>query len=192
MDKELLMKEYQNLRNEITQEINLHNTLLTFTITTTIAIFAFIFAQEAITPYLFLLPLCIIVPISMRIAYYRTSMAKISAYLIVYIESQIPEINWETRNRTAINKITKPKNKSFKHYTLLRYFECLLLCIICYTLFMIFYVVQNDFSWLTIINLLWPLIFVVFECFVTKQICSVHKEREKWIEIWELQKKKHK
>ena len=33
MDRqELLMKEYQNLRDEIAQQIGLHNTLLSFTI----------------------------------------------------------------------------------------------------------------------------------------------------------------
>ena len=83
MDRqELLMKEYQNLRDEITQEIGLHNTLLTFTITTTIAVLSFVFAQDTILPFLFLLPFCIIIPMSMRIAYYRTNMAKISAYIV--------------------------------------------------------------------------------------------------------------
>ena len=189
MDKELIIREYQNLRDEITQQIDLHNSLLTFTITTTVAVFAFIFAQGEVNPYLFLLPFCIIVPMSMRIAYYRTNMAKISAYLIVYIESEMPEINWETRNRKTIRRIVKTKNKNIEQFTLLRYYECLLLCIVCYALFIIYYVIQNAFSWGTIVNILWPLIFVVFECFVTEKMCSVHREREKWIRIWEYQKK---
>ena len=189
MDRqELLLKEYQSLRDEITQEIGLHNTLLTFTITTTIAVLSFVFAQDTILPFLFLLPFCIIIPMSMRIAYYRTNMAKISAYLIVFIESEISEINWETRNNKAIQKIVKKEYSIKKQYALLRYFECLLLCIICYVLFVVFYIIQNKFSWITITNLMWPLIIVAFECFVTKQMCSVHKEREKWIKIWKAQK----
>lgn len=183
---ELLMKEYQNLRNEIIQVTSLHNTLLTFTITTTIAVLSFVFAQDSIIPFLFLLPFCIIIPMSMRIAYYRTNMAKISAYIIVFIETEIPEINWETRNRNAISGLL---NKNKKQYTLLSYFECLLLCIICYVLFAVFYIIQNAFSIITFIHLLWPLVFVAFECFVTKQMCSVHKEREKWIKIWKAKNK---
>lgn len=186
--QELLLKEYQNLRDEITQLVSLHNTLLTFTITTTIAVLSFVFVQDIILPFLFLLPFCIIIPMSMRIAYYRTSIAKISAYVIVFIESEIDEINWETRNKKAVQRIVKKDDAPQKQYTILRYFECLLLCIICYVLFVIFYIIQNDFSWITITNLLWPLIFVFFECFITTQLCSVHKEREKWIKIWKAQK----
>ena len=141
--QELLMKEYQNLRDEITQEIGLHNTLLTFTITTTIAVLSFVFVQDTILPFLFLLPFCIIIPMSMRIAYYRTNMAKISAYLIVFIESEVPEINWETRNNSAIQNIIKKDGSTPKKYTFLRSFECLLLCIICYVLFVVFYMIQN-------------------------------------------------
>ena len=63
MDRqELLMKEYKSLRDEISQQIGLHNTLLTFTITTTIAVLSFVFAQDTILPFLFLLPFCIINP----------------------------------------------------------------------------------------------------------------------------------
>ncbi len=41
-----LIKEYDNLRNEINQKIELHNSLLTFTITTTVAILTFALSQN--------------------------------------------------------------------------------------------------------------------------------------------------
>ena len=40
------IKEYDNLRNEINQKIELHNTLLTFTITTTVAVLTFALSQN--------------------------------------------------------------------------------------------------------------------------------------------------
>lgn len=182
--KEVLIKEYQNLRGEITQIIGLHNTLLTFAITATIAVLSFVFAQKNIMPFLFLLPFCIIIPMSMRIAYYRTNMAKISAYLIVFLENEIPEMNWETRNNKVIQKLGKKTN----HYITSRYLECLLLCIVCYVLFIVYYLAQNTFSWIVELQIIWPFLFVLFEVIVTKQMCSVHKERDKWIEKWKEQK----
>lgn len=79
---ENMIKEYDILRNEINQKIELHNTLLTFTITTTVAVLALALAQKS--SILYLIPFCILIPMSMRIAYYRTAMAKLSAYMIVF------------------------------------------------------------------------------------------------------------
>lgn len=53
MSKDNLLIEYNNLRTEINQKIELHNTLLTFTITTVVAILTFAFIQEETNPYLF-------------------------------------------------------------------------------------------------------------------------------------------
>ena len=76
------IKEYDNLRNEINQKIELHNTLLTFTITTTVAVLTFALSQNK--TILYLIPFCILIPMSMRIAYYRSAMSKLSAYMIVF------------------------------------------------------------------------------------------------------------
>ena len=79
---ENLVKEYDNLRNEINQKIELHNTLLTFTITTTVAVLSLAVSQNS--TILYLIPFCILIPMSMRIAYYRAAMSKLSAYMIVF------------------------------------------------------------------------------------------------------------
>lgn len=90
--------EYKMVRNEIDQKMSLHNTLLMFTITTTVAILAIAAGNEKSSPFLYLLPFCIIIPLSNRIAYYRRAMAKLSAYLIVFCEDSDDSIKWETRN----------------------------------------------------------------------------------------------
>ena len=71
-----LAKEYEDLRDEIKQKIELHNSLITFMITAVIAVLAF--ALENNNAMLYLLPFGIIIPISMRVTYYRTGMIKMS------------------------------------------------------------------------------------------------------------------
>ena len=103
-----ILKEFDYLKNEINQKIILHNNLLTFTITTVVAILSFALgAKNKVNPHLFLMPFCILIPMSVRISYYRFAMAKLSAYIIVFLEEQIPEIKWETRNYKVGEKIIK-------------------------------------------------------------------------------------
>ena len=87
-----VIKEYEDIRGEIKQKIELHNSLIMFMITTVVAVLAF--AVQGDNSILYLLPFGIIIPTSMRITYYRTAMAKLSAYIIVYIENKIKGLNW--------------------------------------------------------------------------------------------------
>lgn len=191
MSNDNLLIEYNNLRAEINQKIELHNTLLTFTITTVVAILTFALVQEEINPYLFLLPFCIIIPISMRIAYYRTTMVKISAYMIVFLEKELQDINWETRNAEFVNlsnskgKKTYKKSSVFTKLTALRYFECLLLSIVCYVIYLCTYLPNQNSSFVLICHVIIPLFLVVFEALVTKRINSTNHDRVKYCLYWE-------
>lgn len=190
MSKDNLLIEYNNLRTEINQKIELHNTLLTFTITTVVAILTFAFVQEDINPYLFLLPFCIIIPISMRIAYYRTTMVKISAYMIVFLEKELQDINWETRNAEFVklsnSNVRKSSRKSyiFTKLTVLRYFECLLLSIVCYVIYLCTYLPNQSCSFELICHVIFPLFFVIFEALITKRINSTNQDRVKYRQYW--------
>ena len=95
-----LLTEYKFLRNEIDQQQALHNTLVTFTITTVAGIISFAATQN--NPTLYLLSFCIIIPMSLRIAYYRNAMTKIPAYIIVFLEPKLEGILWETRNKDRV------------------------------------------------------------------------------------------
>ena len=77
-----VIKEYEDIRGEIKQKIELHNSLIMFMITTVVAVLAF--AVQGDNSILYLLPFGIIIPTSMRITYYRTAMAKLSVYYCIY------------------------------------------------------------------------------------------------------------
>lgn len=62
-----MIKEYESLRNEILQKIQLTNTLLNFAVTTAVAILAFAVESKNKNAFLFLVPFCVLIPISVRI-----------------------------------------------------------------------------------------------------------------------------
>lgn len=177
-----MIKEYDILRNEINQKIELHNTLLTFTITTTVAVLALALAQKS--SILYLIPFCILIPMSMRIAYYRTAMAKLSAYMIVFLEKNIDGIKWETRNARLISVESKKGIRGLRNFTMLRYYECLILTLVCYALYFWDYIKDKAISPFVVINTLWPMLFVVLEVLITKHINSIDKEKAYWVQRW--------
>lgn len=198
------IKEYEILRNEIDQKIALHNTLLTFTITTVVAILSFVLLQDQpYSAFLFLIPFCILIPMSMRIAYYRSAMAKLSAYMIVFLEEEIPGIQWETLNQEVVSAVINSKDENTTsrkkkrpfvertkaHRLLLgRYYECLVLGILCYLLFAVHYYQDNELCLLTLINLGWPLLLIVLEAFITVAMDSVNRSKAFWVKQWKALK----
>lgn len=199
------IKEYEILRSEIEQKIELHNTLLTFTITTVVAILSFVLLQEQpYNAFLFLIPFCILIPMSMRIAYYRSAMAKLSAYMIVFLEKEIPGIQWETLNQEVVSSVINSRNKNTvaqkkrrpfaegtkAHKLLLgRYYECLILGILCYILYAVHYYQDNELCPLTLFNLGWPIFLIVLEVIITVAMDSVDRSKKFWVEQWETLKK---
>lgn len=181
IDKEYdeIIKEYEDLRGEIKQKIELHNSLATFMITTVVAILAF--ALKSDNSLLYLLPFAIIIPISMRITYFRTALVKISAYIIVYIEDKINGLNWETRN-THLTNINH--NNLYNNLTISHYYEGMVLSIVCYALYFFNYVKDNIIDFQSIILLIIPLLLVLWEFVITKRIMSFDQERDEWIRKW--------
>lgn len=179
---ENLVKEYDNLRNEINQKIELHNTLLTFTITTTVAVLSLAVSQNS--TILYLIPFCILIPMSMRIAYYRAAMSKLSAYMIVFLEKNIDGMKWETRNVEILEIDAKSGMKRAGRFAALRYYECLILTVICYILYLLDYLKDKEISSMVVVNMLWPLLLVGWEFWVTKCINSLDEEKQYWVEQW--------
>ena len=195
------IKEYEILRSEINQKIELHNTLLTFTITTVVAILSFILLQEQpYSAFLFLIPFCVLIPMSMSIAYYRSAMAKIAAYMIVFLEIDIPGLQWETLNKEVISiaydKNNKDTNESLSgsiHFAerkevqcliSKRYYECFILGIVCYILYFFHYYKSDVCCVFKIFNLAWPLLLIVLEFFITVVCDSVDGSKKFWCEQW--------
>lgn len=184
---ENILKEYDYLKNEINQKIELHNNLLTFTITTVVAILSITLGlQNLLNPLLFLMPFCILIPMSIRIAYYRFAMAKLSAYIIIFLEDEIQGMKWETRNREVRRYLNNDKKSIDIKLISGSYYECFILCILCYTFYVYSYCTQRFFSinLITMINIIWPLLLLVFDGYITIKIDSVDKNKEFWIRKW--------
>ncbi len=174
-----IIKEYEDIRGEIKQKIELHNSLIMFMITTVVAVLAF--AVQGDNSILYLLPFGIIIPTSMRITYYRTAMAKLSAYIIVYIENKIKGLNWETRNNKLINSV---HNNIYDNLTISQYYEGMILSLICYLLYFFDYVKGKEVNLQTIMHVFVPFLLVLWEIVITKRIASFDKERNTWISKW--------
>ena len=176
-----IIKEYEELRGEIKQKIELHNSLITFMITAVVAVLAF--AVEGNNSILYLLPFGIIIPTSMRITYYRTAMARISAYIVVYIEKNVKGLNWETR----IHKFVYNGGDTFHdNITISQYYEGMILSVMCYLLYFFDYIKDKTISLQVIICSIFPLLFVIWEMIITKRIAGFTKERNFWIDQWEI------
>lgn len=174
-----MIKEYEELRNEIQKKTELHNSLVTFMITTVVAVLAF--ALDNDNTLLYLLPYGIIIPISMRITYYRFAMVKLSAYIIVYLESEIDGLKWETRNA---NLISSEHNNMYNIFTISHYYEGMILSVICYVLYVNNYIKDKVVNFQTIVFLLMPLVLVIWVFVITKRIASFDKEKDEWIKKW--------
>jgi len=178
-EQEIIVKEYEDLRGEIKQKIELHNSLITFMITTVVAVLAF--ALESKNSLLYLLPFGIIIPVSMRVTYYREAMVKLSAYIIIFIEDKIEELNWETRNTQLINL---DHNNLYDNFTISHYFEGIILGIICYALYFMYFIKENSMCFQTIIYLTVPFLLVIWESVITIRIITFNKRKVEWIKKW--------
>lgn len=170
------------------QKIELHNNLLIFTITTCVAILSFAFSQD--NAFLYLIPFCVVIPMSLRIAYYLSALVKLSSYMIVFLEEEDCGYNWETLNKAFTNnRITQKKNGIFD-FTVQRYYEFIILSLVCYILYIINYVQNNQFDILMVLNLLWPMLLVIFEVYITKRLNSFDKEKNDKVQEWQKLKEK--
>ncbi len=182
--KENIIKEYEQLRGEIEQKIGIQNSLITFMITAVIAVLAF--AVEGSNSILYLLPFGIIIPTSMRITYYRTAMARLSAYIVVYIEKNIKGLNWETR----IHKFVYNGRHTFHdNVTISQHYEGMILSVMCYLLYLFDFLKDKTISLWVVVCTIVPILFVIWELVITKRIAGFTKERNFWIEQWESFKK---
>lgn len=188
MNKDIT-EEYGHIKNEINQKIELHNSLLTFTITTTVLILSYGVAEKE--PLLFLVPFFIIIPMSIRIKYYKGAMSKLAAYLIVFLESVDNQFNWETRNEELIES-DRIGRKHSNPLVELHSYECLILCIVCYVFFLIYYFSDRQFNICSCLVALLPVLFIIWEYLITKKMnkVSVKDWKCRWEYIKEIEKSK--
>lgn len=184
---EYLCKEYDRIQEEIMHKLELHNSLLTFTITTSVALMTLAITQQS--TILYLMPFCILIPMSLRISYYRFATAKLAGYLIVFVEPHLPGIQWETINADLMSQNLKNKKSGKESFKILHYDECLVLCVISYLLFLTNYVKGKTLDMQVTLCALAPFSLVILEYFITRKINCIDSDRVEWIRRWEAIKK---
>ncbi len=101
--------DYQNLREEIMYSRKAQDRFTIFMYTSVATIIGFAIQFQSV--YLFLLPLIITFPFSIKIADYRRTIANLAAYMIVFLENK-DKSHWETDNYNIENDFgCKPKVK---------------------------------------------------------------------------------
>jgi len=190
-DNTMLFNEYKMLRDEILQLISLQNTLVTFTVTSYVILVGSLYSLDS-NVYLFLLPFVILIPMITRVAYYRRSLIQKSAYMIVFLEPYIPEINWETRHRDVWKELDKRKKEKFPNrFFTQRNYEFSILGLITTIIFYIRYL-ENPIciTITTVLSLLFPLICLAFIIWVTYKTNRLSATREEWVEEFKKLKEK--
>lgn len=124
-----LIKEYELLKGEILNCINLSNRISLFSFTVTIAILSFSLTLNPVRPVLCLIPLVVILPLSTKTAYYHKNMLVVSSYLIEKIEPKVEELSWET----DVSRFKKGKLENI--FLGIRNFEFLFEAILCVLLY---------------------------------------------------------
>ncbi len=179
-EQESKVEEYKMLRDEIQNCVERDNSLATFMVTAVSTILTFAISANLQVPFLFLISFCIIIPFTARISHYKTNVARISAYLIVFLEPNM-DVKYETRN----SKVKSSKSRISKLLIAMRNYIGFLLGSLSYAIYVVEYCNKLGINhWWDIMFMILPIIFLVLIFFMDKQIDSVPKEKAKWIENW--------
>ena len=187
-EQESKLEEYKMLREEIQNCVERDNSLVTFMVTAVSTILTFAISANLQVPFLFLISFCIIIPFTGRISHYKTNVARISSYLIVFLEPEM-DIKYETRN----SMVKSAKSKISKLLVAMRNYVGLLLGILSYAIYLVEY--NNKigfFNWWDWIFGILPVIFLILIFLMDKKIDNVQQEKAKWIENWKQLKENDK
>ena len=110
------------------------------------------------------------------------AMAKISAYMIVFLEPKLNGISWETRNVQFLRRYNSGKRNDRKIQ--LDYYECPVLGVICYWLYLLNYEQLNINNLKGGIMIFGPALLVFMVIHMTYKINSLDRSREKMIDAW--------
>lgn len=191
-DKKMIFEEYKFLRDETIMYTKINNDLLNFAITSTITLLSVSLLYSEVSIFLPLLAYFIIIPIQLRIKHYRNAIMRISAYMIVFLEPRIPEINWETALATKKPDYDKVRtNRIFGLFHWLRYSELTMLGIACTIVFYFYYSFPQSLSINNVkiwaIGIL-PLVLCIYIHLSTTVANKSYELKEENIEFWKKSK----
>lgn len=115
------LKEYEILRAEILFFMNKDTSLFVCLFTSVISILFFSIEWEI--PEGCILTFLIIIPIGSKFAYHQKEMAKISAYIKKYLETEI-DIKWETFVTEIASCSTRPRTSKYMKFS-----ECTMMAV---------------------------------------------------------------
>lgn len=102
-----LIEEYKTLRQEIMEMDKRKNNLIVYTVIATATIFGF--SIQYPSPFIFLLPIIIIIPLGYQVLGFQRSILYNGTYISVVIESQIKELQWETHLKKRRKELEQNK-----------------------------------------------------------------------------------
>lgn len=111
------MYEYKMLREEIMSMMKNQHTLSTFAITVSISILTYALSSEDRSPFIFAVPLLLLLPTAMKIHEQRNDIMDVCSYLSVRSENK-DGIYWET----IFNEYRKGKAK--RRDKIVTFFQC--------------------------------------------------------------------
>lgn len=179
--QESKLEEYRMLRDEIQNCVERDNSLATFMVTAVSTILTFAISANLQVPFLFLISFCIIIPFTGRISHYKTNVARISAYLIVFLEPNM-DVKYETRN----SQVKSSKSKFSRILVAMRNYVGFLLGILSYIIYLVEY--QNKIGFTNALDILFgilPIFLLIVVFLLDKSIDNVPKQKAVWIKNWE-------
>lgn len=185
-------EEYKMLREEIMFNLNKLNWYVSVLYTVSIALLAYVIENPE-NPILFSLIFVVLLCISSRIRSITTSNVRISSYMEVMLESQIPDRNWETfchyklQNKDSHSLI--PINKKISRFIDIisrTSSVCLLLGIVTFV-FNCFVLIEN-LNPIYVISTSFNLIILFVLCYMT-YVNGNYIYRDKFVAHWKEIKK---
>ena len=175
-------KEYEFLRSEVLQRMDRQINLITILYTAIGALLVYILPAN--NPLLFVIPYVVLLPLTLRMRSNLDCMSRLSSYLIVFLETEVAELNWETNNllRGEINRKNRKTHASIFSSTI--FINCFI-SVMCYVFFLI--ALANAFS---IINLIVGGTFcasftIIISIISIKTILNEKTIKTKYIEEWQ-------
>lgn len=178
MSRELKLKEYEMLRQEILQYLEEYQNVRNMMYVITVTLLGFCLTGEKTIVYAFLLPLVVTIP-SYIISYdYWKCVTKAATYLRVFHEKDVKyPCHWETRHNN-FNKIYNFSSKS--DYQELPYMICSCVCIF-------LYFVNVDYSKCYIFEINAGIVAIIIVIFVFIKYRGI--DADKYMDAWEKIKK---
>lgn len=184
-----MIEEYKMLRSELMYFMNKDTMLLTCLFSAITA--TLFFSVEKNMQEGCLLAFLIIIPICNKFAYHQKQMAKISTYMVYFLEKGL-EIKWETRvEKVAQMKRNNDTNEKIRSVSILKFSDCVMMSLatfLCYV-FLLWRQHSLCFNYRPV-YLIWGetviiLILLIVALNMASKIYKIQKYREKYIKKWE-------